>query len=417
MCRITPNMDDASVMTMAGNTNLGAAKAAKNDEFYTQWNDIENEMQAYLAYDPDVFRGKVVLLPCDDPGASNFTKYFALNFERFGLKKLISTSYAPASNPAVTAKGQTLLNFELGEDQDEKFNEDDTWYRGRIYVLEQGSDLNDDGKLNKEDLRWDYLQGDGDFRSEEVTKLRDEADIVITNPPFSLFREFLAWLVKGHLKFSIIGNSNAITYKEVFPPIRDNEMWLGATGNTTDMVFRVPEGTEVKESDKAKAARLGYPSTATETYTRLGNSCWFTNIEHGRRHEPLVLMTMEDNLIYGSKRVQSIGYPKYGNYDAVEVPETKAIPSDYDGVMGVPISFLDKYSPEQFEIVGRDGDLDLAVDYPFFTPPPKEEQMAHRKRNVTWRVQNCYLLDEEGVAHTIYKRIFIRHRRPEAKES
>ena len=152
-------------------------------------------------------------------------------------------------------------------------------------------------------------------------------------------------------------------------------------------------------------------------FVRVKGVRWFTNIEHGRRHEPLALMTMEDNLIYGSKKVRSSRYPTYGNYDAIEVPETKAIPSDYDGVMGVPISFLDKYSPEQFDIVGRDGDLDLAVDYPFFTPPPKEEQVTHRKRNVTWRVQNCYLLDEEGIAHTIYKRIFIRHRHPETKES
>lgn len=167
---------------MGGNTNLGTAKTAKKDEFYTQWNDIENEMQAYLEYDPDVFRGKTVLLPCDDPGASNFTKYFALNFEKFGLKKLVSTSYAPASNPAVTEKGQMLLDFALGEDQDEKFNEDDTWLRGRIYVMEQGKDLNDDGRLNKEDLQWDYLEGDGDFRSEEVTKLRDEADMPSLSP-------------------------------------------------------------------------------------------------------------------------------------------------------------------------------------------------------------------------------------------
>lgn len=383
---------------MAGNTNLGAAKAAKNDEFYTQWNDIENEMQAYLEYDPDVFRGKTVLLPCDDPGASNFTKYFALNFEKFGLKKLISTSYAPASNPAVTEKGQTLLDFALDEDQDERFNEDDTWYRGRIYVLEQGTDLNDDGKLNKEDLKWDYLEGDGDFRSEEVTKLRDEADIVVTNPPFSLFREFLAWLIEGDVKFSVIGNSNAITYKEVFPLIRENSLWLGATGNTTDMVFRVPPGASVKESDKAKAARLGYPSTETKTYTRLGNSCWFTNIEHGRRHEPLVLMTLEDNLIYGSKRVRETAYSKYDNYDAIEVPETKGIPSDYDGVMGVPISFLDKYSPEQFEILGATESEGKGFSQGLWDDQSKVAQplVNGEKR---------------------YKRIFIRHRRPANKES
>lgn len=353
---------------MAGNANLGAAKAAKNDEFYTQWNDIENEMQAYLEYDPDVFRGKTVLLPCDDPGASNFTKYFALNFEKFGLKKLISTSYAPASNPAVTEKGQMLLDFALGEDQDEKFNEDDTWLRGRIYVLEQGTDLNEDGKLNKEDLKWDYLEGD--------------------------------------VQFSVIGNSNAITYKEVFPLIKENRLWLGATGNTTDMVFRVPQGAVVKESDKAKAARLGYPSTETTTYTRLGNSCWFTNIEHGRRHEPLVLMTMNDNLIYGSKRVREIAYAKYENYNAIEVPETKGIPSDYEGAMGVPISFLDKYNPEQFEILGAS----------LFDATPMKE-VAKPGDLFQQGGLAFYIREDESTLRRLYFRLIVRHRHPETKES
>ena len=353
---------------MAGNTSLGAARAAKNDEFYTQWNDIENEMQAYLEYNPDVFRGKTILLPCDDPDWSNFTKYFAERFEQLGLKKLISTSYAADGG------------------------------NGKVFVLE-----------GENELQREYLAGDGDFRSDGVIALRDEADIVVTNPPFSLFREFLAWLIEGEVQFSIIGNKNAITYKEVFPLIKENKMWLGNGFAKGNAYFRIPP-----ELSRDFAAGVYDEDTSTVHFRNID---WFTNIEHGRRHEPLVLMTMEDNLIYGSKKVRSTGYPTYGNYDAIEVPETKAIPSDYDGVMGVPISFLDKYSPEQFDIVGRDGDLDLAVDYPFFTPPPKEEQAVHRKRNVTWRVQNCYLLDEEGVAHTIYKRIFIRHRNPGRKES
>lgn len=379
---------------MAGNANLGAAKAAKNDEFYTQWNDIENEMQAYLAYDPDVFRGKTVLLPCDDPGASNFTKYFALNFEKFGLKKLISTSYAPASNPAVTEKGQMLLDFMLGEDQDEKFNEEDTWHRGRIYVLEQGTDLNDDGKLNKDDLQWDYLEGDGDFRSEEVTRLRDEADIVVTNPPFSLFREFLVWLVEGDVQFSIIGNMNAVTYKEVFPLIRDNRMWLGRGKDTggNSMWFEVPVSAPYNKNEKV-----------TDDGTRLipVTSKWFTNIEHGRRHEPLVLMTMEDNLIYGSKRVRETAYAKYDNYDAIEVPETKGIPSDYDGVMGVPISFLDKYNPDQFEILGSRR----------WAKTP-ELMRAYRGESVPPESDKKTTIDGKET----YDRIFIRHRHPQTKE-
>ncbi len=323
------------------NSNLGAAKTAKNDEFYTQYEDIEREMNAYLEYDENVFRGKTVLLPCDDPEWSNFTKYFAQNFERFGLKKLISTSYAPESKK-IKAWEPTLFETEAPQ-----YDEDKSKTHGKIFILD--SDTNGSGRIDVNDLRWEYLKGDGDFRSEEVTKLRDEADFVITNPPFSLFREFLAWLASSGKKFAIIGNQNAITYKEVFPLIKDNSVWLGATGFANDMVFRVPTGTEVRPEDKAKAARLGYVGD----YTRLGNSCWFTNVEHGRRHKPLPLMTIADNIKYSKhKEIKGIGYLHYDNYDAIEVPFTDAIPSDSDGKMGVPITFLDKYCPEQFEIVG-----------------------------------------------------------------
>ena len=351
---------------MAGTANLRAAKAAKNDEFYTQWNDIENEMQAYLEYNPDVFRGKVVLLPCDDPDRSNFTKYFAERFEQLGLKKLISTSYA------------------------------DDGGNGKVFVLE-----------GENEPQWGYLAGDGDFRSEEVTVLRDEADMVITNPPFSLFREFMAWLVEGGVEFSVIGNMNAIACKEIFPLIKGNEMWLGAS-RMGAKCFALPSNAPVKANQ--------YEENGVR-FQKFGNIAWFTNIEHGRRHEPLVLMSMEDNLLYGSKRVRSAGYLKYDNYDAIEVPETKAIPSDYDGVMGVPVSFLDKYSPEQFEIVWRSGDIEWAEnECTFFTPPAKEQQHKHRAANKTWRVQKAYVLNDEGLAQAIYQRIFIRHRNPERKE-
>ena len=197
------------------------------------------------------------------------------------------------------------------------------------------------------------MKGDGDFRSAEVRALRDKADIIITNPPFSLFREFLAWVVEADKQFVIIGNMNAITYKEVFPLIKANKMWLGATGNGSDMVFAVPKDVEVAEQDRQKAARLGYVGD----YTRLGNSCWFSNIDHGRRHQQLQLMSMADNLRFNKKLNGKDNYDRYDNYDAIEVPFTDAIPSDYAGVMGVPISFLDKYSPEQFEIVGSDYDV------------------------------------------------------------
>ena len=324
------------------NQNLSAAKRAKNDEFYTQWHDIEVEMMAYLDYNPDVFRGKTVLLPCDDPEWSNFTKFFAQNFDRFGLKRLISTSYAPAS------KRLAEYRPSLFEQNSEQYDELKSQARGKIFILDR--DVTGDGRIDIDDLQWQYLDGDGDFRSDEVTRLRDEADIIVTNPPFSLFREFIPWALKGDKQCIAIGNQNAITYKEIFALIKDNLLWLGATGFSTDMVFGVPDGAEVAEADRQKAARMGYVGN----FTRLGNSCWFTNIDHGRRHQPLQLMTMADNLRYSRhKEIRALGeYRHYDNYNAIEVPFIDSIPSDYYGIMGVPITILDKYCPDQFEIVG-----------------------------------------------------------------
>jgi hypothetical protein len=324
------------------NKTLTNAKTAKNDEFYTQYSDIEKEINAYLEYDPNVFKGKTILLPCDDPEWSNFTKYFAQNFTNFGLKKLISTSYAPDSKKYKTDYQPSL--FEVHSPQ---YDYSKTTKYGKIFILTH--DLTNDGKVDVNDFEWDYLEGDGDFKSEEVKKLRDEADFIITNPPFSLFREFLTWIIEANKKFVIIGNMNAITYKEVFPLIKENKLWLGATGNGSDMVFGVPKGSEVDQKNKEKAAKLGYVGD----YTRLGNTCWYTNIDHGRRHNPLSLMTMSDNLKFSKhKEIKEKGYQKYDNYDAIEVPFTDAIPSDYPGEMGVPITFIDKFCPEQFEIVG-----------------------------------------------------------------
>ena len=337
--RITQNLFIGEFM--AKNSNLSQAKAAKNDEFYTQYADIQKEVNAYIEYNPDVFRGKTILLPCDDPEWSNFTKFFAQNFEFFGLKKLISTSYAIESKNYKTDWQPTLF-----ETENPLYNADKSRVKGKIFTLDHDTNIN--GRIDIDDLQWQYLEGDGDFRSAEVTALRDEADIIITNPPFSLFREFLAWIVAGEKQFAIIGNQNAITYKEVFPLIKENKIWIGATGNGSDMVFGVPEGAQIAEGDRAKAARLGYVGN----YTRLGNSCWFTNIEHGRRHQPLKLMTMADNLKFNKKLKGQTEYYHYDNYDAVEIPFTELIPSDYEGIMGVPISFIDKYCPEQFEILG-----------------------------------------------------------------
>lgn len=337
-------------MTVPKNSNLKAAMAERNDEFYTQWTDIEREMNAYLEYDPDVFRDKVILLPCDDPEWSNFAKFFALHFTDFGMKKLVSTSYAPDSKANSSYYRPTLF-----ETEDPQFDKRKTRKNGKKFVLER-EDVNGDRVINIDDLQWEYLKGDGDFRSKEVTALRDEADIVITNPPFSLFREFITWLFQGGKQFAIIGSNNSVTYAEVFPSIKANGLWKGATGNSTDMVFGVPKGTEISMADRLKAERLGYPSDDGHDYTRLGNSCWFTNIDHGRRHEPLQLMTAAENLKFNKKLIKKLdgddSYQRYENFDAIDVSHVDAIPSDYVGMMGVPITFLDRYNPDQFEIIG-----------------------------------------------------------------
>lgn len=320
------------------NENLGKARKAKNDEFYTQYSVIEAEMNAYLSYDPDVFRDKTILLPCDDPEWSNFTKYFAQRFEDLGIKKLISTSYAPNSKPKDIPYQPTLFEIESPN-----FSEEKTQTNGKIFTLTR--DTTGDKVINFHDLEWSYLEGDGDFRSAEITALRDEADICLTNPPFSLFREFLAWLVEGEVQFSVIGNMNAITYKEVFPLIKENKVWLGATNFNKGMYFAVPDNFVYADTYRFAREMNG------QKVNRVAGVCWFSSIEHGRRHEPLDFMTMADNLRF-NKVIKDGAYQHYDNYDAIEVPRWDAIPSDYDGVMGVPISFLDKYNPDQFEIVG-----------------------------------------------------------------
>lgn len=383
------------------NENLSNAKNAKNDEFYTQYHDIEKEVNAYLEYNPDVFREKTVLLPCDDPEWSNFTRFFAQNFEKLGLKKLISTSYAPESKLYKYPYQATL--FETNAPQ---YDIAKATVNGKIFVLER--DKTGDGRTDVNDLEWQYLEGDGDFRSKEVTALRDEADIIVTNPPFSLFREFLAWIVEAEKQFLIIGNMNAITYKETFPLIKENKTWLGATGFVTDMVFGVPKGTVVKDSDRAKAARLGYLGD----YTRLGNSCWFTNIDHGRRHQPLPLMTMADNLKFSRhKDIRESGrYERYDNYEAIEVSYTDAIPSDYDGVMGVPISFLDKYCPEQFEILGmcENEDLYNLKTKVYTTQECKDAYLQKFGKKGTYDLNASGVVIRDGLREKVYQRILIK---------
>lgn len=319
---------------------------ARNDEFFTQYGDIEKEINAYLAYNCDVFRDKTILLPCDDPEWSNFTKYFAQNFVTFGLKKLISTSYAVDSKNYEVTYQPTLF-----ETCDPQYDEKKTRVKGKIYTLTH--DKSGDGRIDVNDLEWHYLSGDGDFRSDEIKQMRDEADIIITNPPFSLFRKFLAWIVEAGKEFLIIGNLNAIIYIEVFPLIRDNKLWLGNNYkvNGGAMFYEIPE--DIANLDQVREIRTN--ENGKKVYiTRVQGVRWFTNLDHGRLHEPMPLMTEADIIKFGTKKP----FDKYDNYDAIEVSLVKNIPSNYDGVMGVPVSFLDKYNPDQFEILGSNRGVD-----------------------------------------------------------
>ena len=369
------------------NESLSAAKTAKNDEFYTQYYDIEREINAYLEYNPNVFRGMTVLMPCDDPESSNFTLYFAQHFQTLGLKKLISTSYAPESK-----KYKTPWHPSLFEQDAPQYDPAKTSVRGKIFVLDH--DVSGDGVIDFHDIQWHYLEGDGDFRSPEVTALRDEADIIVTNPPFSLFREFLAWIVQADKKFVIIGNMNALTYKEVFPLIKDNRIWLGNGFHNGNAFFRPIGEREYANGVKDDSTGL----------VKFRNCCWFTNIDHGRRHQPLSLMTMEENIMYSKhKEIRGKGYQHYDNYDAIEVPFTDAIPSDYDGAMGVPISFLDKYCPEQFEILGmaKRGAGDPALKSKVYT---KNDYPNYSDLNAT-----PTLWGADGKLFNTYPRILIKH--------
>ena len=289
------------------NVSLSNAKRAKNDEFYTQLSDIENELKHYKNH----FAGKVVYCNCDDARESNFFRFFQKKFSDYGLKKLITTSY----------------------------NEN-----GHGSVLVYEGDTNGNGKLDGNEIKVSELKGNGDFRSEECIELLKEADIVVTNPPFSLFREFIATLVQYGKKFLVIGNNNAITYKEIFPLIKENKLWLGFSDNKT-MEFVMPDSYEKYNYIDKKGRKIG----------KVPAISWFTNLEHSKRNDEIILY----------KKYTSEEFPKYDNYDAIEVSRVCEIPKDYDGIMGVPITFLDKYNPSQFEIVkfrkGND-DKDLCVN-------------------------------------------------------
>lgn len=373
------------------NTNLGKAKAGKNDEFYTQYVDIQKEVNAYLEYDKDVFRGKTILLPCDDPEWSNFTKFFAQNFEQYGIRKLISTSYAPE------AKKIKSWQPTIFETESPYYDADKSRTNGKIFILDQDTDMS--GRIDINDLQWSYLEGDGDFRSEEVKRLRDEADIIITNPPFSLFREFVKWIAEADKHFLIIGNQNAITYKEIFPLIKNNKMWLGKgfAGGAAHFI-----------SNYEDVATAG---NHIEGMIRVSGVVWFTNIDHGRRHQPLALMTMEDNIMFSKhKEVKGVGYVHYDNYDAIEVPYSDSIPADYEGIMGVPITYLDKYCPEQFEILGMCENEDLygLKTKTYTTAECKEAYMNKFGKKGTYDLNASGVIVKNDIYEKVYQRILIR---------
>ncbi|MBR2508546.1 MAG: adenine-specific methyltransferase EcoRI family protein [Lentisphaeria bacterium] len=326
---------------MAGNSNLQQANKAKQDEFYTQLADIENELRHYKKH----FKNKTIFCNCDDPYESNFFKYFAMNFNFLQLKKLIATCY---DNSAVAGDELSVCNNKK------------TAYKIEITEV---TDENGDGAIDLADVEiliknrknvLTTLNGNGDFRSDECIELLKQSDIIVTNPPFSLFREYVAQLIEYDKKFIIIGNQNAITYKEIFPLIKENKMWWGASIHSGDREFAVPDNYPLK----AAGQRIDEKG---KKYIRVKGVRWYTNLDYPQRHEELVLY----------KKYTPEEYPEYDNYDAINVDKTSDIPYDYDGVMGVPITFIDKYNPEQFEIIkfrkgNDDKDLSIKGKCPYF---------------------------------------------------
>ena len=382
-------------MAISSNKNLRSANKAKKDEFYTQLVDIEKELKHYK----EQFRGKVVYCNCDDPFESNFFKYFASNFKALKLKRLIATSYKPSP----------VANTQLGLFGDDKTLEP---VKGRPktnankFIINDVSDIDGDGAFDLRDIseqlkanknnEWSPMEGDGDFRSAESIELLKQADIVVTNPPFSLFREYVAQLVEYSKKFLIIGNQNAITYKETFRLIEENKLWLGITMNGSNRWFEIPDNYE-----KYHKIENG------KKYAFVAGVVWFTNLDHGKRHEKITLYKKYHN----NKK----DYPLYDNYKAIEVPKVVDIPVDYEGFIGVPITFLHKYNPEQFEIVGQgQGDL-----YRELTPKGLSKKFVedYYKGGGTGAIKEDHPVlgyyKEDGSAVIPYMRIIIKNRKPE----
>jgi len=393
----------AKVRSKPMNQGLGTAKAAKQDEFYTLYVDIQKEVEAYLEFGEDTFRSKVVYCNCDDPFESNFFKYFAANFNRLGLKKLITTSY----------DGSPIAGAQLTFDEYLEGNGKRQKPKAISVEIEEVTDLDGDSATGIEDVKLFLKQNPhtrtrlaegGDFRSAECVELLKQADIVVTNPPFSLFKEYVALLVEHRKKFLIIGNTNSITYLEIFPLIKANKLWLGCTNFNVGMFFQVPDDWErFHHIDKETGKKIA----------RVSTSCWYTNLDHGRRHEPLNLMTMADNLKFSKNLRGKAAYDRYENFDAIEVGRYKEIPSDYDGIMGVPVTFLDKYNPDQFEIVGNSDDSEMMREIGVRTLG-REFIDAYRARGGTGHYSPGMrmLCLREPQPRVVFKRILIRrHRR------
>ena len=337
---------------MSKNTSLNRASVAKEDEFYTQLSDIENELKHYQKH----FRDKTVLCNCDDPRISNFFHYFSYNFEKLKLRKLITTCY----------KSKQMSLFSQNDSE-------------QAIYLEYNGDKNKNKVPDLNEIGIHHLNKDGDFRSDESIEILKQADIVVTNPPFSLFREYIAQLIKYNKRFLIIGSQNAITYKEIFPLIRDNKIWHGY--NVGDMKFKVPSYY------KPRNTRY-WQDKDGQKWRSFGTMCWFTNIDYTERHKDLILY----------KKYNKTEYPKYDNYDAINVNKIKDIPMDYDGMMGVPITFFDKYNPEQFEILGCDYNV--------------RQGLLPELINANWggKIDRGYINGKR-----LYSRIFIKHKRIQRK--
>jgi hypothetical protein len=403
------------------NKNLSKAKNAKKDEFYTQYIDIQKEIESYLEYDPNTFKDKVVYCNADDPFESNFFRYFVLNFNRLNLKQLITTSYKPSP----------VANTQVG-----LFGDDVTLepIKGRPkvtankFIINEVGDVDGDGQFNLKDValqlktnknnEWTPLKGDGDFRSDECIELLKQSDVVVTNPPFSLFRDFVKQIFDYKKQFLIIGNMNSVTYKEIFPLIKGNKMWYGQSISSGDREFQVPDDYPLNAAS--------YRSEDGKNYIRVKGVRWFTNLDHGRRHQVLDLMTKEDNLKYNKKlQGHETAYVKYDNYDAIEIPYTNAIPSDYERVMGVPITFLDKYNPDQFEILGatQRGCHDEVPDTKKYNDYWEVRQSGEKTGSSGGKTnENANLLTNDGkknyfenkqgrIVQSAYQRIFIKHKK------